>query len=83
MHTCQTHSPSRQAKQHRPMCGQCTLNTGNYAVALAMSIFFYAVRLRLAPLHLLSAIHVIRHFFGIPLVLGLRFTLGITNNNNA
>ncbi len=83
MHTCQTHSPSRQAKQHRPTCRPCTLNVGNYAVAHAMSTLFYAVRLRLAPLHLLSAILVIRHFLGIPLVLGLRFALGIADNNHA
>lgn len=83
MHTCQTHSPSRQVKQHRPTCGPCTLNAGNYAVAHAMSIFFYAVRLRFAPLHLLSAILVIRHFLGIPLVLCFRFALGIADNNHA
>gem|GEM_PF-1585415 len=83
MHTCQTHSPSRQTKRHRPTCRPCTLNAGNYAVAHAMSTFFYAVRLRFAPLHLLSAIHVIRYLLGIPLVLGLRFALGIADNNHA
>ncbi len=83
MHTCQTHSPSRQAKQHRPTCSPRLLNVGNNAVAHAMSPFFYAVRLRLAPLHILSAIHVIRYLLGLPLVLGLRFALGIADNNHA
>ncbi len=83
MFTCQTHSPSRQAKRHCPTGRPRTLNVGNYVVAHAMSTFFYAVRLRLAPLHILSAIHVIRYLLGIPLVLGLRFALGIADNNHA
>ena len=84
---CNVHLPNPFAKQTSkttpPHVQTMNAERGNYAVVHAMSTFFYAVRFRFAPLHILSAILVIRYLLGIPLVLGLHFALGIADNNHA